>query len=377
MTAIKNLATPCFLVDLDVLERNITDMAALCEKHGQTLYPMVKTHKSTDIALMQQQHGAQGFLAGTALDALKLAEAGLTDITLAYPVAGEENIGTLVDLSKKCSLTLSFDGFEAARAVSARAERESLTFRYLMIIDCGLHRFGIPPADAPALARRLGGLPGLEFAGISTHPGHAYSSANPAEVEAAAITEIAVMEEAARSLREAGFPCRIIATGSTPTVSYVARHAKNYTLRPGNYVFNDGIQVALGTVPAERCSLTVQATLVANPSPGQFLIDAGSKCLGLDKGGHSISLVAGYGMVKGHPEVIIESLSEEVGKLKVEGTTTLQVGDIIEIIPNHSCSATNMTSWLVGHRNGVVERLLKVDSRGNSLPPAPLAQKTS
>lgn len=372
MTAIKNLATPCFLVDLDILERNIAEMAALCKENGHSLCPMVKTHKCSAIALLQKKHGARSFLAGTPLDVLRLAEAGIDDITLPYPVAGEENISNLVALSKKCSLTLSFDGFEAARAVSAQAARAGITFRYLIIIDCGLHRFGIPPSAATDLARRISELPGLEFAGISTHPGQAYSSASQAEVESVAITEIAVMEEAARSLREAGFPCRIIATGSTPTVRYVAGHAKNFTLRPGNYVFNDGIQVALGTVPAERCSLTVQATLVANPSPGQFLMDAGSKSLGLDKGGHSVSLMSGYGMVKGHPEVNIESLSEEVGKLRISGETSLQVGDVIEIIPNHSCSTTNMTDWLVGHRNGVVERLLAVDSRSNSLPPAPL-----
>ena len=74
----------------------------------------------------------------------------------------------------------------------------------------------------------------------------------------------------------------------------------------------------------------------------------------------------GFGIVKGHPELTVYGLSEEVGKLKVDGATDLKIGDQIEIIPNHSCSSANLTSWLIGVRqNQVVERIA-VDVRGNS-----------
>ena len=167
-------------------------------------------------------------------------------------------------------------------------------------------------------------------------------------------------------MADAGFLSEVVATGSTPTMAVAAQNKTVTTLRPGNYVFYDAIQIALGVVPEERCALTVLATVIANPSDNLFMIDAGSKCFGLDKGAHSASLVNGYGVVKQHPELVIEGLSEEVGKIRAIGGTNLKVGDKIEVIPNHSCAAANMTDFLIGHRKGIVEKMVVIDARGGS-----------
>ena len=73
-----------------------------------------------------------------------------------------------------------------------------------------------------------------------------------------------------------------------------------------------------------------------------------------------------YMPVKGHPELVVYSLSEEVGKMHVEGKTDLKVGDKILIIPNHACSSANLTGKLIGFRGDTAERILEVDIRGNS-----------
>ena len=86
----------------------------------------------------------------------------------------------------------------------------------------------------------------------------------------------------------------------------------------------------------------------------------------MDQGAHGNDSIKGFGIVKGHPELEIFSLSEEVGKLHVHGETSLKVGDKICIIPNHSCSTANLTSYYVGVRGDEVERLVEVDIRGNS-----------
>ena len=132
---------------------------------------------------------------------------------------------------------------------------------------------------------------------------------------------------------------------------------------PGNYVFNDAIQISNGTASEEECALTVLATVISHPSPGHFVCDAGAKCLGLDQGAHGNSSLKGHGRVIGHPELTVSHLSEEVGQL--EGTN-LKIGDRIRIIPNHSCSTANLTSRLLGVRNGAVERVIEVSMRGNS-----------
>ena len=367
MTKIDQLTTPSFLVDLAKLEENSKEMADLCKTNGKKLCPMVKTHKSTDIAAMQVSHGADSFLVGTLDEAEKLAQHGHTELVLAYPVAAAENIARVIALAKRAHVILSFDGIEAAAQFEKLLVQEGITLEYLIIIDSGLHRFGVQPDQVLTLARALDEFPHLQFKGIATHPGHVYGKSNLTEVEVVAKEEIRALEKASDLLRKAGFVVEIVATGSTPTVPFVAKNKTITTLRPGNYTFYDAIQVALGVVTPERCSLTVLATIIANPSKDLFIMDAGSKCFGLDKGAHGVSLVNGYGIVKGHPELMVEGLSEEVGKIRASGNTSLAVGDKIEVIPNHACAAANMTSLLIAHRNGIVERVLSVDARGGSV----------
>lgn len=185
-------------------------------------------------------------------------------------------------------------------------------------------------------------------------------------MEAAAADEIAALAQARDALLSRGFAVPVVATGSTPTAAHAAASGVVTVLRPGNYVFYDNTQIALGVVPAERCALAVLATVLSRPRPDTLIIDAGSKCFGLDKGAHGTSLMPGFGLVKDHPELTVAGLSEEVGKIAVSGDTALAVGEVVAVIPNHACSAANMTGWLYGHRQGRVEENIAIDMRGNA-----------
>ncbi|HHW56994.1 MAG TPA: amino-acid racemase [Clostridia bacterium] len=372
MKNILDLPTPSFLVDLDKLESNIKEMAEMCKKNGKQLWPMVKTHKSTFIAEIQQNHGAKGFLVGTIDEAEKLVEKGFKEIMVAYPVASKENIERIIKLAKNSHIILSFDGIEAATKVEEACEKVDTYFDYLIIIDSGLHRFGVAPEKAIELAEKLKKLTYLKLKGIATHPGHAYSKTNIEEIKKVAREEIESLTKAATLLKKEGYPVEIVATGSTPTASFVVGDKIIDILRPGNYVFYDAIQVALGVTTLEKCALTVLATVISHPKEDLFIINVGSKGLGLDKGAHGSSLIQSYGIVKGHPELIIESLSEEVGKVKVTGNTDIKVSGKIEIIPNHACSTANMTSYLIGHRNGIIEKVIPVDAREGTQNPLAL-----
>ncbi len=370
---IRDLATPGFLLDLDVFEANVRDMAGLCARAGIELWPMVKTHKSTAIARRQKDAGAAGFLTGTLDEAEQLAAAGFADLMLAYPVAGRANLGRALALARQARVTFSLDGAEAARALADALTDDSPDLDYLIIIDSGLHRFGVPPRQAAGLAAALSGHKKLKLRGVATHPGQVYGASGPGGVAAAAAEEIAALTQAREELLAHGYPVDIVATGSTPTASLAAASGVVTALRPGNYVFHDNTQVALGVVPPERCALAVLATILSRPRPDTFIIDAGSKCLGLDKGAHGSALLAGYGLVAGHPGLTVAGLSEEVGRIAITGDTGLAVGDKIAIIPNHACAAANMTSWLVGHRRGETECAIAVDMRGNARLRTPLA----
>lgn len=362
---IKELQTPATLLDLDVLEKNLKDVQDACKKKGKALWPMIKTHKSRALAQLQLAQGAEGFLCGTLDECDSLAGMGVENIMYAYPLAGAANIQRVVEMAEVCQVFLRLDHPEQAPPLEAAAGKADVVLYYTLIIDSGLHRFGLPPEEAVACIQALKKYDHLVYKGISTHPGQVYACKNAQEIQACVEAETQALSEAARLLTAAGFPPEMITSGSTPTLRGSLEKGTVEIFHPGNYVFNDGIQCANGTAQISECALTVLATIIAHPSQDYFICDAGSKCLGLDQGAHSQEGLQGYGLVKGHPELKLVSLSEEVGKLEVQGQTSLRIGDQIQIIPNHACSAANLTSYLIGHRQGNIQEWLEVDMRSN------------
>lgn len=365
----EELATPAILVDLDILENNLKKYQQLCDKYGKQLWPMTKTHKSIEIAKMQRDFGAAGFLGGTLDECEALCKAGMKTIMYAYPVASQPNISRVIELSRKCSFIVRLDCIESARALSRAAKAAGAVIGYTVAVDSGLHRFGVAPDKAVDFVNELRELPGLRFQGISSHPGHVYGAQCHQELAKYVADEKSAMKTAADALKEAGYTLEIISSGSTPTFAQAVEDENIRIYHPGNYVFHDAIQLSTETAKEEDCALTVYATVISAPREGLLIVDAGSKCFGLDQGAHGNAAISGFGRVKGHPELEVAGLSEEVAKLKIKGETALKVGEKIEIIPNHSCVPANLTSYLVGCRKDRVERAIEVDIRENSKNP--------
>ena len=143
-----------------------------------------------------------------------------------------------------------------------------------------------------------------------------------------------------------------LSLGSTPTMRVFenAEHGpfRITEIRPGNYVFNDAEQVALGAATLDDCALTVYATVVSKQPDEQggshLFLDAGKKVFTSDTGWGT----AGYGILLYNPELMkllphaeLFALSEEHGWVRVPGAATLDVGDRVRVVPNHACVAVN------------------------------------
>ncbi len=360
------LQTPAILVDLDILDQNIRKYQDLCNKYNKQLWPMIKTHKSSEIINMQVEAGATGFLCGTLDECEKLAEMGIQNIMYAYPVASEVNIKRVLALSQKCNFIIRLDNLQGAQMLDAEAEKAGTKVNYTIIVDSGLHRFGILPDQVLSFADSLKALNNLAFKGISTHPGHVYSATTHQEIQQYVNDEKNSVKIAVEALKNAGYNLEIISSGSTPTFAEAVKDEYINIYHPGNYVFHDNIQMSTDVAKESECALSVLATVISNPASDRLVCDAGAKTLGLDQGAHGNSAIKGFGYIKGHPELTIYSLSEEVGKIHIDGATNIKVGDIIEIIPNHSCSTANLTSYLIGCKGDLVEKVIHIDMRGNS-----------
>lgn len=364
---INELYTPAILLNLDYMEHNLKKYCDAAAAHGKQIWPMIKTHKSTELAKLQMEYGCTGFLCGTLDEAEAMAAAGVQNIMYAYPVATAVSIGRVVKLAAQCSnFIIRIDGLDAARAINDGAKEAGVQVNYTIIIDSGLHRFGVKPENVVALADELKQMDHLVFKGISTHPGHVYGASCEADVAQYVVDERKSVAVAADALRNAGYELEVISSGSTPTFWGALEDENIGIYHPGNYIFNDAIQLSTNTANEAECAMYVLASVISHPSEDLYICDAGAKCLGLDQGAHGNTSIKGFGVVKGHPELTVYSLSEEVGKFHVEGHTDLKVGDKVLIIPNHSCSTANLTSYYVGVRGETVERLIEVDIRGNS-----------
>ena len=74
-----------------------------------------------------------------------------------------------------------------------------------------------------------------------------------------------------------------VSVGSTPAMSAVESLEGVTEARPGNYVFFDFIQVALGSCAVRDCGVTVLASVVSSRA-GQSVVDAGALALSKDTG---------------------------------------------------------------------------------------------
>lgn len=360
---INEINTPATLLDLDILEKNLKRYADAAKAENKQLWPMLKTHKSLELSAMQKEYGATGFLCGTLDEAEAMCGAGYDNLMYAYPVATDCSIKRVVELSKKCNFIVRIDGLDAAQAINAGAAAAGVKVNYTIIIDSGLHRFGVKPEAMADFARAMTRFENLTFVGLSTHAGHVYAARSGDEVPKYVAEEKAAVKASLEAVRSVGLEPEIITSGTTPTFWGAISDEHIGILHPGNYAFHDAIQISTGVAREEDCALYVLASVISHPSEDLYICDAGTKRLGLDQGAHGNSSIVGFGVVMGHPELTVAGLSEEVGKLHVHGSTTLKVGDKIKIIPNHSCSSANLAPAYIGVRKDQVERVIPIDMR--------------
>jgi len=355
------LETPAVWVDLDVVEANIARLQRLADERGVALRPHAKTHKSLRVGDLQRSAGARGLTVGTLGEAEVFAEAGFEDLFVAYPVwGGGARAQRLRELHDRIELRVGIDSAEGAESLALAVQGASRPLRVLVEVDSGGHRTGVEPGSAGRLAAQAEQA-GLEVLGIFTHGGHAYAGADA--VEAAADDEVAALSVAAEALTREGIEPRVMSAGSTPTVRGSARPPVNEE-RPGTYVYNDRIQVRLGSCQPDQVGLFVAATVVSTSVPGQFVLDAGAKALGRDTAPGAPGL-GGY--LPAWPEAEITRLNDYHGVVTLSADSPRPaVGELVAILPNHVCPVVNLHAEFVVCRDGEPLERWAVDARGRS-----------
>lgn len=336
---IDEIETPALLIDSDTLHRNASRMASYCRAHQLALRPHTKTHKLPEIANLQVRNGAQGITVAKLGEAEVMAEAGLDDIVVVYPLWGTSKWQRLIKLAEKVRLSVTMDSLSIAEEISKLARQANVEVGIRLEFDTGFGRCGLPLAPSSAeTALRILDLPSLRWEGVSFYPGHIMGNRKSREKDIEAENER--LDQLFGLLNEAEIPCPVVSGGNTPAAFESHRFHGVTEIRPGTYIFNDRNTVDAEAASFEDCATTVLTTVVSTSVPSRAIIDAGSKTFSGDQ------LLSGerkhYGYILNRPDLILEDLSEEHGHLLVTDGRSPQMGERLRIVPNHVCPCINL-----------------------------------
>jgi D-serine deaminase-like pyridoxal phosphate-dependent protein len=347
----REYGTPCAVIDMERVERNIARIQKACEAAGVANRPHIKTHKSPLLAKMQIAAGASGITCQKLGEAEVMAEAGIDDILISYNLIGDEKMARLGALQRKANMTVAADNSTVIAGLPKAAETSGRQLPVVVECDTGRKRAGVEtPAEAVRLAREIAASKGLVFAGFMLYP----TETGWAEAQR-------FYDEALAGVRAQSQDVKMVSTGGTPNMKNVGKLKGATEHRPGTYIYNDRMQVAAGVATWDDCALNIYSTVVSRAAPERGILDAGSKTLTSDPGGG----LDGFGLILEHPEARIARFAEEHGFLDLSRSNTRpNVGDVVRIVPNHVCVVVNMMDEVVMVRGEEILGVLPVAARG-------------
>lgn len=352
------IETPALIVDLDIFERNLDEMAQICREAGVALTPHAKTHRTVEFGRLQLAHGASGLTVAKLGEAEAFAAAGVERLVVAYPLIGPDKVGRALALARGCDLTVATDSVEGARTFSDKFVQAGQQIKLYLIVDSGFHRVGVAPGDVASVAAEIAELPAVVLSGVMTHEGSVYEAASSDELVQRSLAAARLMLDAAAAARSKVEGPLLVSMGASASVRVVARVPGIGEVRPGIFAFNDLGQIALGTATLDSCAVRVISTVVSNPEPGRACIDAGSKTLSQDRLPEAgKKRYPGHGLLVDRPGWYIERLSEEHGWLRWRGDgppPALQLATKLQIVPNHVCTVFSSLGESVALRQGAV-----------------------
>jgi D-serine deaminase-like pyridoxal phosphate-dependent protein len=336
------LPTPCLLLDLDILKRNIARMAAAVARHPSVvLRPHMKTAKNAQVADLAAP-GKGPITVSTLAEARYFADHGFRDQVYAVGIVPAKLDAVAALNAAGNAVKVVTDDLDTARAIAAHPG----PIEALIEVDVGEGRAGVAP-DSDALVQIAAAL-GPRLAGVLSHSGHSYAGRSEAAMAEVAEAERAGILRAARRLRAAGHAVRIVSAGASPTAMY-ARHLEGVTeMRAGVYMMGDLLQCQLGVHPEEDIAVTVLASVIGRyPERGAVLLDAGALALSKDRSTEAAPRDRKFGRVldlEGQAtlgEAMVVRVHQEHGEVRAEDGALpldrLPVGARVRVAPNHVC----------------------------------------
>jgi len=356
--------TPCLVLDLDALERNLRRMGDYARAHGMRLRVHGKMHRSVDVARLQMQiGGATGVCCQKVSEAEVFARGGIGDILITNQVRDPAKIDRLARLPRHgAQVAVCVDDIANIADLSAAASRHGTELGVLVEMDCGAGRCGVTdPEAAVAIARAAQAAPGLRFDGLQAYQGAVQHLERYADRQAKLDLAIAAARGAVAALATSGIACPLVTGGGTGSYPFESASGVYNELQCGSYAFMDADYGRILDRDGRRLdrgewenALFVLTAVMSHVKPGRAVCDAGLKAHAVD---------SGLPTVFGRDDLRYVNASDEHGVIEETGTP-LKVGDRLRLIPGHCDPTCNLHDWYVGLRGGRVEVLWPVSARG-------------
>lgn len=354
---LSEVPSPSLLIYADRVEENIRRMVAMVGGDASRLRPHMKTHKMPEIIKLQLKHGVTKFKCATIAEAEMTADAGASEVLLAYPPVGP-NVGRLIALIQKFPKTkfaAVTDSETSARALSQAASAAGLTVDLYLDMDCGMHRTGIAPDESGLkLYQLIASLPGLKAAGLHAYDGHIHDidlQVRKAAVEAAFSTVEAFRDK----LVSLGLPVPNFIASGTPTFGIHAKRG-TYECSPGTCVLWDW---GYGTKHSDLDFLhaaLVLTRVISKPVAGQLTCDLGHKAIAAENPHPRVHFL-------NMPDCKALGQSEEHLVLQTPQADEFNIGDALYGVPWHICPTVALHSYANVVRDGRVVEKWKVAGR--------------
>ncbi len=361
-----DIQTPCLVLDLDALERNIIKMGQFAKDKNMRHRVHGKMHKSVDVALLQEKLGGScGVCCQKVSEAEAFVRGGIKDVLVSNQVRDPAKIDRLARLPKLGARAICcVDDLANIADLSAAAVKHGTQIECLVEIDCGAGRCGVQSAeDVVAIATAIDAAEGLKFAGLQAYQGAMQHLDDYQERKAKIEIAVAMVAEAVAALKSVGLECDIVGGGGTGSYYFEGESGVYNELQCGSYAFMDADYGRILDRDGKRIdqgewqnALFLLTSVMSHAKADKAICDAGLKAQSVD---------SGLPVIFGRTDVEYVKCSDEHGVI-ADPDGVLKVGDKLKLVPGHCDPTCNVHDWYVGVRNGKVEALWPITARGKA-----------
>ena len=362
----KDIQTPCLILDLDALERNIRKMGDYARAHGMRHRSHGKMHKSVDVQKLQERlGGAVGVCCQKVSEAEVFVRGGIKDVLVSNQVRDPAKIDRLARLPKfGARILVCVDDIDNVADLSAAAQRHGTQLECFVEIDCGAGRCGVTTTqDVVAIARAIDAAPGLKFTGIQAYQGAMQHMDSFDDRKAKLDAAIEMVKNAVAGLKVVGLEPELVSGGGTGSYYFESASGVYNELQCGSYAFMDADYGRIHDKDGRRIdqgewenALFILTSVMSHAKADKAIVDAGLKAQSVD---------SGLPVVFGREDVKYIKCSDEHGVVE-DPQRVLRVNDKLRLIPGHCDPTCNIHDWYVGVRGGKVEVLWPVSARGKA-----------